>query len=180
MAIPISEKTFKAKVNLPGGCNKGTIVFNGKYVETRKVCPYDCENEKDFFEEILPPKYSVNSNIILKTQQSYQGCNIVGETTRRNFLLPAFTEFTIVGEKKKNTILYVIVKNGEYYYLIPEKEIFPADIYFYLSSKGIIHCCYVGREPKADSYRKLVDNYHKTKPEAQIYKDKLMLPRKSK
>jgi len=171
-----TTKTYRAKVNLPGGCVKDTLVCDGIYVSTGKPCPYDCATEKSFFEEILPPKYTVNSTVIIKEPLFCQVCDSAGETKGRNsFTIPAYTEFSIKGEKKKNTILYVVIEHNKgHYFLIPEKDVYPAEVYFYLSSKGIIHHSYVGRDLAAEKFRKSVGNFHNTKPEADKYKNSLI------
>lgn len=173
-----ASKIYRAKVNLPGGCVKDMLIQDGKYIDTGKPCPYDCANEKNFFEEILPPKYPVNSVIILRTQRNCQICDNKGNLRYRSgsFTLPAYTELVIKGEIKKNTVLNLIVSFGKQgnHYLVPEKEAYPADVYFYLSSTGIIHHSYVGRDLKAEEFRKLVGNYHKTKLEAEKYKNELV------
>jgi len=171
-----TPKTYRAKVNLPGGCIKDTLICNGKYLNTGKPCLYDCENEKGFFEEVLPPKYPTNTTVIMKEQLLCRLCDLSGETKGlSSFTLPAYTEFTIKGEKKKNTVLYLIVEfNKGFYYLVPEKSTYPAEVYFYLSSKGIIHHSYVGRDLKSDKFRKSVGNFHKTKPEADKFKISLV------
>jgi hypothetical protein len=175
----LASKTYRAKVNLPGGCVKDALICDGKYVATGKPCPYDCANEKNFFEEILPPKYPVDTAVILKEPLMCKLCDVQGNQKygRNTFTLPAYTEFFIKGEIKKNTVLYIVVSFGNQgnYYLIPEKNIQIAEVYFYVSSKGIIHHSYVGRDTGAEKFRKLVGNFHKTKIEAEGYKNKLIV-----
>ena len=173
-------KTYRAKVNLPGGCAKDTLICNGKYVSTGLSCPYDCVKEKSFFEEILPSKYTIGSTVIGVKQQEDRQCDLNGETNyaHKLFSLPAFTQLTIKGEKHKNKVVYVIIEFPQgikkNLFLIPEKDISISEMYFFVSSKGTFNSDYTGRDSPAENYRKSIGNFHKTKEEAIVYKDRLM------
>lgn len=180
-----SKKYFRAKMDLPG-CKNGRLIrkmpnlgknhlnreFAPKYVydDDGSACQYDCENEPKFFAEVLAPKHVVGKTVILKKASEVACCNEQGDKQRKQFTLPAFTELTIVGEKMSSGTLRVIVKFNDRFYLVSEKLIFKPEKYFYLSSKGVIHEAWLGRDEDADKHRKSVGNMHSTKHDVNVYR----------
>jgi hypothetical protein len=167
-----NNKTYRAKQDLPG-CKKGRIItsdgVNYFYDDDKSKCMYDCAGESRFFEEVRPPKYPKGTEVILKQVGSYPTCTPTGEKLRRQFELPAFTIFTIEGERNINSKDRLILKFNENYYLVSESVVSKPEMYFYVSSSGIVHKCHAGRDEKADKFRKSVGNYHTSKHDANTY-----------
>lgn len=201
---PENNKTYTAKVNMPG-CKAGTIVNYKKYVETGPgkhrhrniiieenkqpykyedgtVCTYDCANEPDFFEVVLPAKFKPGKNVILHTSLKARLCDDKGVLYTNTFTLPAYTEFNVIREKRdgRNRLFVVVCFSGKYY-LLPENVVNIPNYYWYVSSKGEVHRGYVGRDPKADKFRIDIGNFSEDATKAHEYKDgltKLKLARK--
>lgn len=165
-------KLYKAKQNLPSCAKDRNIIeSDGKYryADDNTLCMYDCAKEPNFFAEVKPSKYEIGKMIILRDQANVACCSESGEKQRQMFTLPAYTEMKIAGEKERHGVTFIIVKNGDRFYLVPEKLIHKPELYFYVSSKGIIHKAYAGRDKKADVFRKSVGNYCHTKYDAEVY-----------
>lgn len=178
-------KLYRAKVALPGGCVKGTLVQDGKYLETGKPCPYNCAKEPKFFSEVIPPLYPPGTKLIL-TRPSMFGYNLfdhnkddssLSRKSPKIFKLPGYTTLISVGDYIEGKIRYIIVKMSEkpkaQHYVVPEKELMEGKQYYYVSSKGDIHSEWIGREPDVEKYRKSVGNYHATKENGMVYKQVL-------
>ena len=176
----MKEKVYVAKQDLPGGCPAGTKVIKGTknlyHYENGNLCPFDCEKEPKFFAEVILPKYQIGTLVILKDQLNVNVCTAVGNKTHQMFTLPAFTDMKITGEILSRSTLHVIVHYNSRYYLVPEKNVFNAETYYYVSSKGSVHKAYVGRESQVEAYRKSIGNYHGTGEAATLYKKSLALP----
>ena len=165
---------FKAKVDLPG-CVRGQMVKKTSdsyfYTESGKPCMYDCENEPKFFMKIQEPKFKVGSNVILKKEHTAAICDSNGRKLHRQFTLPAFTEMRIEGElptKIDNRVNVILCYNNNHY-IVPESMVFVPEKYYFVSSEGIVHSAWTGRNIKADAFRMSVGNVHKSKEDAQKY-----------
>lgn len=166
-------KLYKAKIDLPG-CHKDRVIVGDsktyRYQDNLKLCPYICADEPKFFEEIKEPKYKKGTTVILHDARSVVICDLNGKKTRSNFTLPAFTELTICGEITDNTSTWLILKMSSlYYYLVSDKVVHKPDCYFYVSSKGIVHKAWKGRDRQADKFRASVNNMHINKGAADDY-----------
>lgn len=168
------ETLFKAKVDLPG-CTHGQIVKKTSdgyfYAESGKPCMYDCENEPKFFMEIQEPKFKVGINVILKKEHTAAICDSNGRKLHRQFTLPAFTEMRIEGElpTKIGNRVNVILSHNNNHYIVPESMVFVPEKYYFVSSEGIVHPAWTGRNIKADTFRKSVGNMHASKEGARVY-----------
>lgn len=66
------------------------------------------------------------------------------------------------------------VATGNQVYLnVNENKIEAVETYWFFNSKGQICLTYVGRDKEADSYRKITNNWYRTKADAQEYRAKI-------
>lgn len=79
----------------------------------------------------------------------------------------AWTPLKFLGDYiEKNNILYTRVEFNGRKYEIAENLLSRCEIYYFISSSGVVHSSFEGREPNVDIFRRKSGNYFKNKQDA--------------
>jgi len=163
-------RIFRAKQNLFFGIKKNDIFAYEKDVTYRlkgyvpgsnvilrdnDAMDFDLLNEISFFDELLPDKYKKDNIIMLSVTQGK---------------IPAYTELKVLCMVDKK----IRVEWQKLREEIVDKNIFHPEYYFFYNSKGITNREIVGRDARADNFRKCMGNYFKTAPECNLAVEKIL------
>lgn len=138
------------------------VLNNGKYY-------YNNDLEVPFFNEeminkycvpveIKPLKYKVGDYAFMKFGDKLMECQIIDT-------IPLFMAYKVRLSKAQS--------NHETY--INECFLFQTEIYYYYTTTGTIAFAFIGKNKKADFFRKKTNNFFKTKQECQEYISNIFL-----
>lgn len=162
------EKRYVTTKNLPGGIKEGTGVefINGQWkFENGNICYYKPFDEPEFFKVKYKTKFNVCDEVYL-TEEYAKRYNLSVNTPVHIISAKA------VNENKANYQFLLKSKT----YSVTEKDIYKSQIYYFISSKGVIQYMPITKKHSAEfafAYRKAIGNYFKNKEDAQAKLDSI-------
>lgn len=156
------EKNYVTTKNLPGGIKAGMCVefVNGQWkFNNGNICYYDPREEPEFFKIEYKTKYKVGDEVYLSEDYA--------KSYKLSANMPVLiTSAKALSERKAN---YEIVVNYRKY-AITDKDIYKSQIYYFISSKGVIQKMPITEKHSKEfafAYRKAIGNYFETKEAVQ-------------
>jgi hypothetical protein len=160
------KTNYIAKMNLPYGIRKGTEFFsfnkeNFFYLnDDKKMCPFDCEAETEFFEEIAPKLYN-GAELKNAFRLNIEHSSIYHIVEYSRFI---------------DNMWYVVIidadKNIETVY---EGQLIPVEQYYFINIEGEIEQAIAGINLKRDNWCKLSDNYFSSEEVAELAKENYLI-----
>lgn len=148
--------TYLAKQDLPGGIKKGDFVIWDKEIvkatdnlDCIAIVSYNPATEPNFFTKAIKPKYKKRDILyvveeVAKKLKKFSGVN---------------TPVTILSSSQfRDRVTYTVDTNG-YAFIVAEKDLYVADTYWFVNSKGVV-CSLPLTEQHKNSIEYKIRCYH--------------------